>query len=125
MAAHQDAVYRPCGGDDVFAGFCVGKGSGQISGPSVLVTLELTNGSSAPVDLDYIVVNLFGSDGAPGQTLWGDDRTKPLSGTLAPGQTRSGDFVLRLPASHGPTVTITVSYGADTPTAVFSGDVAA
>jgi len=103
----------------------VGKGIGEISGPAILVTVEFTNASSAPVDLDYVVVNLFGSDGAPGQTLWGDERTKPFSGTLAPGGTRSADFVLRLPASHGPTVTVTVSYGADTPTAVFTGDVAA
>lgn len=103
----------------------VGKGVGELSGPAVLVTVEFANASSGGVDLDYVVVNLYGPDGAPGSALLGDGRSKPFSGLLAPGESRSGVYVLRLPDPVAAPVTVTVSYGAETPTAVFTGDVAA
>ncbi|QTE28897.1 hypothetical protein [Pengzhenrongella sicca] len=103
----------------------VGQGVGERSGPSMLVTVEITNASSADVDLDYVVVNLYGPENAPGQLLLGDSRSAPMSGILPPGEVRTGSYVMRLPDSAGSTVKIEVSYGAEVPTAIFSGDVPA
>ena len=90
----------------------------------MLLTVEFTNSSPAAVDLDYLVVNLYGPDDAPGQLLLGDSRSAPMSGMLEPGQSRTGTYVLRLPDAAGAAVTVEVSYGAETPTAIFTGDVA-
>jgi len=101
-----------------------GQGIGERSGPSLLVTVEITNSSAATIDLDYIVVNLYGGpDDAPGQLLLGDPHSAPMSGKLAPKASRSGTYVLRLPDPTPDEVTVTVNYGAETPTAVFTGKV--
>ena len=100
-----------------------GQGVGERSGPSLLVTVEITNSSAAQIDLDYIVVNLYGSHGAPGQLLLGDGRSAPMSGKLASKTSRTGTYVLRLPDPTPDTVTVTVNYGAQAPTAVFTGKV--
>lgn len=101
-----------------------GQGIGERSGPAMLLSIEITNGSAADIDLDYLVVNLYGPENAPGQLLLGDTRSAPMSGVLAAGQSRTGTYVLRLPDPDALSVNVEVSYGADTPTAVFAGDVA-
>lgn len=100
-----------------------GRGLGEESGPALAVTVEMRNGTDAPVDLDYVVVNLADQRGDPGQTLFGDPRSEPFGGPLPPGETRTGTYVLRLPSPDSLEVSVTVSYGAQAPTAVFAGPV--
>lgn len=102
-----------------------GQGVGERSGPALAIGVELTNASGSPVSLDYVVVNLYDAAGAPGPTLSGDPRSKPFSGTLANGATAGGVYVIRLPDPDATSVRVTVSYGAEAPTVVFEGDVAA
>jgi hypothetical protein len=99
-------------------------GPGERSGPALELTIELTNDTRSAVSLDYVVVNLYAPDGAPGSTLAGDPRSAPFSGSLAPGQSRSGVYVIRLPDPEAKTARVSVSYGAEAPTVVFEGEVA-
>lgn len=103
----------------------VGQGPGERSGPALRVAFEITNGSSEAISLDYVVVNLYGADGAPGSLLASDPSSEPVSGALEPGASASGTVVLRLPDPTASTATVTISYGAEAPTVVFSGEVAA
>lgn len=103
----------------------VGQGVGERSGPALKIDFELTNGSAEPISLDYIVVNLYGADGAPGSLLASDPSSKPMSGSLEPGNSAQGTVVIRLPDPTASSATITISYGAEAPTVVFSGEVAA
>ena len=76
-------------------------------------------------DLSVVVVNLADAAGNPGQMLLGDPRSAPFTGGLEPGASRTATYVLRLPADDTTDVTVTLSYGAEAPTAVFSGPVPA
>ena len=100
-----------------------GQGLGEDSGPALAVTVEMTNGTAAAVDLSFVVVNLADAAGNPGQMLLGDPRSAPFTGALEPGASRTATYVLRLPADDTTDVTVTLSYGAEAPTAVFSGPV--
>jgi hypothetical protein len=81
------------------------QGPGDVAGPGVLVTIEIRNDTSQAVNLDLIAVNAhYGKDtpaspnrGAPGPTL---------SGTVAPGQSKTGRYGFRVP--DGPTGTIVI-----------------
>ena len=100
-----------------------GQGLGERDGPALAVSVEMTNDSAETVDLDYVVVNLYAPDGAPGSTLSGDPRSQPFSGLLAPGESRTAVYVIRIPATAAGSATVTVSYGAAVPTVVFTGEV--
>ncbi len=100
-----------------------GQGPGERSGPAVLVRVELRNDTPDPLTVDYVVVDLTDGAGTPGSALFGDPRSAPFSGSLEPGASRVGDYVLRLPDGATDPVTVTVSYGAEAPTAVFTGPV--
>lgn len=102
-----------------------GQGVGERSGPALELTVEIINDSAEVVDLDYVVVNLYGPDGTPGPALLGDPRSAPFSGTLDPGATASAVYVHRLPDPDATTARVTVSYGAGAPTVVFAGEVPA
>lgn len=101
------------------------RGVGERAGPALELTVEIINDSAEVVDLDYVVVNLFGPDGAPGPALLGDPRSAPFSGTLDPGATASAVYVNRLPDPDATSARVTVSYGAGAPTVVFAGEVPA
>ncbi len=102
-----------------------GQGLGEDSGPALAVTVEMTNGTAAAVDLSVVVVNLTDAAGNPGQMLLGDPRSAPFTGPLAAGASATATYVLRLPADDTTDVSVTLSYGAEAPTAVFSGPVPA
>lgn len=102
-----------------------GRGVGERSGPALELTVEIINDSAEVVDLDYVVVNLYGPDGAPGPALMGDPRSAPFSGTVDPGKSATAVYVHRLPDPDAATARVTVSYGAGAPTVVFAGEVPA
>jgi hypothetical protein len=95
---------------------------GEFSGPAVAVTVEVTNGSAHAIDLDAVTVDLATADGASAPAVRDPDR-KPLSGRLAEGASRAGEYVFTLGEAQRSEVSVRVSYAADAPTVVFSGSV--
>lgn len=86
------------------------RGPGETAGAGVVVTLELRNESDETVDLGGIAINASYGDGvpairnssAPGATL---------SGSLAPGDHRSGVYAFRVPDDEQTSLLIDVHHG--------------
>ena len=98
-----------------------GDGVGNIDGPALLVTVELTNGTSAPVSFDAVAAEAYtGADLAPA-TLLDDPQANPLRGTVDPGQSVTGSYVFYVPESDRDDVTIQVGYEAGAPYLVWRG----
>jgi hypothetical protein len=98
-----------------------GSGPGNISGPALRVTLELTNGTVSPVALDFMSVGLaHGSDRTPASPL-NDPSAAPFTGTLEPGATGEGVYVFSVPEEDRELVTVSVGYRAGAPFMVFTG----
>lgn len=101
-----------------------GHRPGEISGTGLAVTVQFTNGGTAPVSLNTAAVNTFtGAVGAPATPVHGV-ATRPLQGTLAPGRSQSATYVFAAPEAGLGDVTVTVAWLAGSATAVFNGAVA-
>jgi len=97
------------------------QGPGEVAGPAVRVTVEITNGTGAPVSLDSTVVNLYaGQDLAPAEPLSGPGASV-LSGDLAVGRTATGAYVFNVPADQRDRLQVTVSYDPTVTTVLFEG----
>lgn len=96
---------------------------GERSGPGVLVTVEMTNGSAAPINLDNVTVDLTDANGSSASRV---TPTEPhdLAGDLAPGQTTTGEYLFAMPVDQRGSVTVRVKYSADTPVVIFAGSIA-
>ena len=97
--------------------------AGQISGPALAVTVQVTNSGSAPIALDTVSVNVYsGAAGTPAVRMQ-DHATQPLRGSLAAGKSLSATYVFSVPTADRSAVTVAVAYGAGGGTAIFSGAV--
>lgn len=97
------------------------EGPGEVSGPSVRVTVVLTNGTGAAVSLDQTVVNVYGgAQRAPGSPLSGPG-VDEFSGSLAAGESATGVYVFALPADQRDPLQVTVSYDPQDVTVLFEG----
>ena len=93
---------------------------GETSGPAVAVTVEVRNSTDKALDMPAVTVDLLDATDSPGQGILG----KPadwLRGTLEAGATREGVYVFRVDQSKLDPVSITVTLGGETATAVFTG----
>lgn len=98
-----------------------GEGVGNVDGPSLLVTVELTNGTDGPLSFDAAVVEAYtGPDLAPA-TLLDDAQASPLRGTAAPGESLTGSYVFFVPEDQRDDVTVQIGYQAGAPYLVFTG----
>lgn len=100
-------------------------GAGDIAGPAIRVTVELSNGTSADFDTALTVVNAYyGADRTPANAL-----VKPggrsLSGTIASGASQDAVYIFSIPEDERGDVTITVDYAPGQPAIVFQGDASA
>lgn len=95
-----------------------GQGPGELSGPGVALTLQVTNGSSSPLDLDAVTV----SASIRGQEASSSDSApaKPFTGRLAPGAKAQGVYVFVLPPGGRRPVGVLVSLAPDLPVARFT-----
>lgn len=96
---------------------------GERSGPAVAVSVQVTNLSSGPIDLDIVTVDLTTADGVSAYGVVVPDRP-PLAGDLAAGETASGEYVFSLAPGDRTDVQIRVKYSASTATVVFEGSIA-
>jgi len=96
---------------------------GERSGPAVAVSVQVTNLSSRPIDLDIVTVDLTTADGVSAYGVVVPGRP-PLTGDLAAGETASGEYVFTLGPGDRTDVQIRVKYSASTATVVFEGSIA-
>jgi hypothetical protein len=100
----------------------VGRAIGERSGPALAIAVSIRNDSGAPLDLNFVVVNLFSSSGVPSVELASDPHVKGYEGVLDPGASADATYVFRAPTEGGP-VKVTVSHDAAVPAAAFQGEV--
>lgn len=93
---------------------------GEISGPGVALTVELTNGTDAPLDLTTVAVELVAT-GDRYQTLITTPDDEPLAGELAPGESGTGTYRFTIAEADRAEVMVRVNYLAPKPTVVFTG----
>jgi hypothetical protein len=95
---------------------------GEIAGPALSFTLQLTNHGRASLDLDTnIAVTAHDAAGVPFTAL--TTSTHPVSGTLRSGAHASGHYVFHLPDNTKNPVTIEVTYAATAEVARFAGPI--
>jgi len=99
---------------------------GEISGPAVAVTVQITNGSGQAIGLDAVTVTMADAGGNPATAISVNpaDPSGPLQGALSAGASASGTYVFTVPADQRNPVTVTVNYSSGAPTVVFTGQVA-
>jgi len=98
------------------------KVPGEISGPAVAVTVEISNDSPNAIGLDTVSVDVQGAGGVPTSPIT-TDPASPLSGVLQPGEKKTGVYVFTMPADARNGASITVLYSADAPVALFAGNI--
>jgi hypothetical protein len=101
-----------------------GTGPGELAGqPQTLFSLELTNGSDKPLDINAVVVQAsYGSGPSQASPIY-DQQTVDFGGTLAPGDTASAIYSFAIPADQLGNVTLSVDVDGFRFPAVFSGRV--
>lgn len=100
-----------------------GQGVGETSGPALLVTIVLSNGTPQEISLDTVTVNLAsGEDLLPAPPL-ADPSARPFAGVVAGGASAQGAYAFSVPEEVRDSITITVNYTAGSVTAVFTGPV--
>jgi len=93
---------------------------GEVAGPALVVTVDLTNTGSKSADLSAVVVTLLDSDEAPGSEMT-TKPADPLTGKVGAGKTARGVYVFTVPKNKRSPITLTVSIS-DAPVLVFTGD---
>jgi Domain of unknown function (DUF4352) len=100
------------------------QGVGEVAGPALAVTVEITNDGAQALSLDSVAVNLYrGAAGVPASRVLAESAST-FSGPLAPGASARAVYAFSVPEADRDVVTVTVGYSAGTATAVFSGPVA-
>jgi hypothetical protein len=98
------------------------QGPGSVSGRTLKVTVELVNGTSAPVSFSGVDVTAdTGDDHVPAPPVL-DGETEGVGGTATPGSSATGTYLFSLPEDES-TVTVLVGYQAGAPLMVFTGSV--
>ena len=95
-----------------------GRGPGELSGPGVALTLQVTNGTGRALDLRTVTV----SASVTGQEASASDAgpSRPFAGTLAAGRTATGVYVFVLPAGARRPIAVEVSLAPQLPVARFT-----
>lgn len=93
---------------------------GEVAGPAVAITVDVTNTGDKAVDLNTVVVTLADADDAPGSEMTSPP-AKPLRGSVAPAKSTRGVYVFTVPRDKRNPVTVSVTVGS-APVLVFKGN---
>jgi hypothetical protein len=103
----------------------VAQRPGEVAGPAIRVTVQITNTTAAPVSLVTAVVTAYyGADQTPALEL-GEPGASPMPAEVAPGQVATGVYVFTVPTAERGNVRVMVDYSVDVPPLVFEGAVPA
>lgn len=101
----------------------VARGPGEIDGPAVRLTLQLTNESDAALSLEPMVVAVTsGARRNPALSLTGPGG-RPFQGVLPAGESATGIYVYAVPEAQRRVLEVTVSATHAAPVVVFRGAV--
>lgn len=95
-------------------------GPGEVSGPALALTVAVDNGTSQPVDLGSVVVNVTASDDTPAAQMTGKP-ARSFAGAVEAGKTTSAVYVFALGRKKRSPVTVEVSISPTDPVVVFRG----
>jgi hypothetical protein len=96
-------------------------GPGQVAGPALRFTIQVTNKSKKALDLDLAIVNAYsGRKDDPAVQLDGPGGS-PLPQKLKAGGVASGKYVFNIPVKDRGHVRVDFSYTIDQPTVIFRG----
>lgn len=93
---------------------------GEVAGPALAITIEVSNTGSKAADVSSVVVNVLDADKAPG-TEMSAAPADPLSGKVAANKKARGVYLFTVPKNKRRPVTVTVSIR-DAPVLVFRGN---
>jgi len=95
---------------------------GDVGGPSLRVTVKISNDTDEDVDLSGAVVVLYtGKDRAPAIEL-SKPGAKALPSSVAPGSSVTGVYVFNVPVAKRDLVAVEVDLASKVPVVVFQGD---
>jgi type IV secretory pathway VirB10-like protein len=99
----------------------VGKLPGEVSGPGISVTVEITNTTDAPMNMDYVAVNLYtGADRTPALPIQSGD-SGGFGGELAVDESATASYVFLVDEDAREDVLIGVDYLPGAATVTFRG----
>lgn len=99
----------------------VARGTGEVAGPALRLTLRMSNGSDSAVSLESAVVDLTtGADQTPAPTLT-DPGGRPFAGDVPAGGSRTGVYVFAVPEDARDRLRVAVSYLSGAPVVVLAG----
>lgn len=97
------------------------RGPGDVAGPSVRVTVAVTNDTATSIDLSTAVVNVtYGDDDSPASSLPGPG-VEAFPGSVAAGATAVATLVFSVPIDQRAGITVTFDYSVDVPIVAFTG----
>jgi hypothetical protein len=94
---------------------------GEVGGPSIAVTVTLTNHSSHAISVGDVVVEAVDGAGTPAVPVTAAP-TKAFRGSIAPGKSRQAIYAFSMAKDRRNSISVTVSYAAGTPVARFVGN---
>ncbi len=98
-----------------------GHGPGEISGPALVVTVVVKNGSKSRVSVDSAIVTLIDSKGNVGTPMT-ESPARPFTGSVAAGDSATGVYVFQIGKKVRNPIRVSVTYSTEHTTALFVGN---
>ncbi|HEY3408408.1 MAG TPA: DUF4352 domain-containing protein [Propionicimonas sp.] len=98
-----------------------GHGPGEISGPALVVTVVVMNGSKSSVNVDSAIVTLIDSKGNVGTPMT-ESPARPFTGSVAAGDSATGVYVFQIGTKVRNPIRVSVTYSTEHTTALFVGN---
>ena len=84
------------------------RGPGEVSGPGVIVTIEVRNATNAALDLAGLAINAHYGDGTP--AVPAAVQQDALNGTVAPGERKTGKYTFSVPQDQYSSVVVDIQH---------------
>lgn len=98
-----------------------GHGPGEISGPALVVTVVVKNGTKSRVSVDSAIVTLIDSKGNVGTPMT-ESPARPFTGSVAAGKSATGVYVFQVGTKVRNPIHVSVTYSTEHITALFVGN---
>lgn len=96
---------------------------GEVSGPSIRLTVTITNGTSGRVSLATTIVTAYYGDAQTPALELSEPGGSPLPADVAAGQSATGTYIFTVPVDQRGKVRVVVDYSVDVQPLVFEGAV--